>query len=140
MERGLVIVASTFLMAIWSAGACAGLMFGTDEHLRLIAPVTFQGPSGERLYLARKVTMHCFIGPYSVSDDGFVLAVSGDPRKYYPMPDAQKVKMLQASGYLPNPLPPWELSLFDKLFGNSLWLLIAGFIAYFGAKKRFGNG
>jgi hypothetical protein len=126
-----IIIASTFC----ASSANAGLVFGTDESIWFVANITVPGPVGERLYLGRKVSMHCFLAPYSVSDEGFVLGISGEPKRYIPMPSEAKVRELQAAGYLPNPLPEWKLPLINKVLGNSLWLLLAGCVGYPSIKK-----
>ena len=91
-----------------ASSAHAKLWFGAGEHIRFVANTTIPGAGGQRLYLARKLTMHSFVLPYSVKDDGYVLGVSGDSKAYHPLPEPAKLQTLQAAGYLPNPLPAWE--------------------------------
>lgn len=135
MKKLLSLSTIALIAILWVSSAHAGLMFGKNEHIRYVASTTIQGPAGERLYLARKVTMHDFLLPYSVQDEGFVLGVSGDPKKYYPFPEASKLELLQATGQLPKPLPAWELALFDQLMGHALWLFIIGITGYASIKK-----
>ena len=70
-----------------------------------------------------------------MEDRGYVLAVSGDSRKFYRLPDGEKLAALQAAGYLPRPLPEWELDTGDQIFGYSLWLFLSGLAVYLGYLK-----
>lgn len=127
-----------FAMVAWSADAHAKFYygkFGAHEQIEYVGSVTLPGPAGEKLYLARKVTMRWLFVPYSVRDDGFVLAVFGDAHKHYPMPAGARLQELQARGYLPNPLPAWRLSTFDRVTGNALWIFILVLAGSFGFKR-----
>ena len=130
MKRALVLVVTTFVVAASSASASARTLFGEGESLRHIEYVNLRGPSGEELYLGRKVLFQNFVLPYSVSDGGYVLGVVGNSRAYYPLPNPEKLKVLQSRGQLPNPLPPWELSFYDKFIGRWSWLLFCVIFAY----------
>jgi hypothetical protein len=107
------------------------MYFGTEDHLRPIQDVAFKGPKGEALYLGYKFSYHCFILPYSVSDEGYVLGVKGTDTTYYRLTKAQ-IEQLQASGQLPSPLPSYQLSTSDYVMGHMLCafpVFIAGFYA-----------
>ncbi len=79
------------------------------------------------------------MAPYNITDDGYVLGVKGSASSYYKLDDAQ-IKSLQARGLLPSPLPPYELSEIDYLFGYMLWIVLAfvavAIIVTLFAKKR----
>ncbi len=102
----------------------AKALFGTQDHLVKLQDTDLKGPAGEALYLGHKYAQHSFIAPYMLSDDGYILGVVGQNR-YFTL-DAKLVDQLQATGKLPKPLPPYEISLFDYIFGYLLWIIIAG--------------
>lgn len=136
MSKALLIFVFSLIPAIWPSTSYARNYFGANESLSRVTDVGLKGPNGEDLSLARKVTFHSFFLPYKVTDDGYVLRVEeGSYRKFYQMPDAQRVKVLQEKGYLPNPLPNWQLPLLDKFFGNLLWIFLAWCVGYLFYKK-----
>src|SRR5262249_14996577 len=92
---------------------------GTGEHLVKLQDVDFKGPRSEVLYLGYKYSYHAFLLPYRVTDDGYVLGIQGQ-KSFFKLDEA-RIKSLQASGQLPSPLPPYELSLTEYAIGNSLW-------------------
>jgi tetratricopeptide (TPR) repeat protein len=99
--------------------------FGTTEYIEKIQDTDIKGNNGEALYLGYKYSHHVFIAPYSLTDDGYILGVVGDSRRYYKL-DAATVASLQARGLLPTPLPAYGISLVDYVFGHLLWLIAAG--------------
>jgi tetratricopeptide (TPR) repeat protein len=99
------------------------VMFGDQEHLEKIVDVAIKGRDGEALYLGYKFTHHAFIAPYYLSDDGYILGVVGQKR-YYKL-DAATIEQFQARGLLPKPLPGYEISLLDYVFGYLLWIVAA---------------
>jgi hypothetical protein len=109
-----------------SAPVFAKFVFGNGETVRFVANTTITAPDGARLYLGRKITTHSFLLPYSATDDGYVLGVSGDSKRYFPLPAGAQLEKLQLQGALPKPLPAWEFSEVDWLFHHSLWLGLAG--------------
>jgi Tfp pilus assembly protein PilF len=128
------------LLAIMLGWACAlplsaapaqaaKLRFGTQDHLVKIQDVDIKGPQGEALYLGYKYSDHSFVLPYTVTDDGYILGIKGQDA-FFKLDEA-RIKSFQASGLLPSPLPPYELSLMDLVMGHLLWgvlLIIAGSI------------
>lgn len=123
---------ASLLLLIIHLPAQAGFKFGTSERIHFVANITLTGPQGERLYLGRKITENHFLMPYSIEDQGFVLGISGESKRYFPMPDAGQMVQLQKDGYLPNPLPVFEFSIVDQIFGHLLWLFLAGMALYAG--------
>jgi hypothetical protein len=85
--------------------AKAKLMFGNDETIHFIQDVTATGAQGEKLYLVYKITKTFLFAGIWLQDDGYVLGVKGEGRRYYTMPKDDELKRLQAGGFLPNPLP-----------------------------------
>jgi hypothetical protein len=111
------------------------LLFGTEESVRFVADTTIQAPAG-RLYLGHRVRMHAFLLPYYVESKGLVFGISGQDKKYIPLPPAEELASLKAAGLLPNELPRPELGALDYLFGYSLELLVVGCIGYFFIARR----
>jgi len=103
-----------------SAGHCR---VGRQENLRHIQDVDLKDAEGEPLYLGYKFTHYMACLPYSISDDGYILGVRGKDR-YIPLDDARR-EALQAQGLLPTPLPAYQISAVDKVFGYSAWALAA---------------
>jgi tetratricopeptide (TPR) repeat protein len=128
-----VILAAVALLctagSMMSPAYAGKVMFGTQEHLIKIQDVAIEGPRGETLYLGYKYSLYSFVAPYSVSNDGYILGVAGQDR-YYKL-DAKMIEDLQAKGQLPNPLPPYQLSEVDYIFGNLLWIILAGLAIWF---------
>jgi hypothetical protein len=118
------------LFGLWLAPAHAALKFGTSENIRFVANITVPGPDGEKVYLARKITQKSFLLPYSIQDDGYVIGISGESKKYYPMPQGERLEALQRAGHLPSPLPPYQLETLDLVFGYSLWIFLLGCAVY----------
>lgn len=101
------------------------ISFGVQDELRHLQDVKVVGPTGEALYLGHKLSHHWYLLPFGVKDDGYVLGVKG--KTSYFLLDEQRTKELQGRGLIPDPLPPYELSFFDYLFGNLGWVPVAGF-------------
>lgn len=121
--RGALLAAG--LLALLGAGpARAGrLMFGSDEKLHVLGePFTVPGQGSFRL--GHKVTLHFFLAGLYLSDDGYVLLPGGTTDKYLSLSDELR-RELQGDGLLPDPLPPYQISWFDYLFGYSLWIVLA---------------
>ena len=108
-----------------SAAEARKFCFGTDEELVFIQHVTAKSPKGEPLQLARKLRRDCFVAPYTITDDGYVLQVAGE-KTYYNLPP-EIVQSLQRAGQLPNPLPDYTLGWFEWSFGHLLWIVLGGF-------------
>ena len=100
-----------------------GMKFGADPDIRKIRDLSLKSNKSEALHLAHKVTFHWFWLPYKVTDDGYVLAVSGSA-KHYTL-DRSAMVSLQAQGRLPTPLPEYRLSYADYFTGNILWIALA---------------
>ncbi len=108
-----------------SGNAFAGkMMFGDNDTLHKIQDVEVTSPKGEELYLAYRTTIKFFVLGINITEQGYVLAIKdSEGQSYYPL-DGTRIKELQNSGDLPNPLPKYELTKFDYAFGYSLWILI----------------
>jgi tetratricopeptide (TPR) repeat protein len=120
------------LAALIGAGAAvapparaASWRFGTSEYLVKIQDTSIKSSSGEELYLGYKYSHHLFIVPYRMTDDGYVLGVVGNSRRYIAL-DAATIARLQAQRLLPSPLPPYSISPIDYAMGHLLWIVVAG--------------
>ena len=124
MRLPLLAVITAMLIFSTAPAAHAGkFCFGVDESLQTIQKVDVKGAEGEPLSLARKIRMDCFLLPYTVTDEGYVLA-KDDGKSYYDL-SAEQVTEFQKAGTLPDPLPEFNLSTFDLIMGHALWILIA---------------
>jgi hypothetical protein len=129
-----VVCASTSLA---SPALAAKLRFGPIEYLTKIQDTDIKSPKGETLYLGYLYTHHSFIMPYHMTDDGYVLGVTGE-KGYYPL-ESDLLKRLQAQKLLPDPLPAYSVSWIDYVFGYILWFTLGGIaiaIAYSYLKQR----
>ncbi|HRD77742.1 MAG TPA: hypothetical protein PK264_17690 [Hyphomicrobiaceae bacterium] len=121
----LVVAVATFALVGSSPAEAKKLCFGTDEHLRFVQKLDAKGPNGEPLELARKIRMECFVAPYTVADDGYVLKIVGANRYFSLTPEI--IAGMQKANQLPNPMPPYQLDTMDRIFGHLLWILIGVF-------------
>jgi hypothetical protein len=117
------IVALGILFGVFSASPANAYRFGNSEDINFIQDVGVTGPKGEKLFLAYKTSTFNFVAGANITDDGYVLGVKGDSKRYFHMPTGAEFDRLQASGLLPKPLPPYKLSFFDYLMGYLLWVI-----------------
>jgi hypothetical protein len=110
------------------------MMFGNDESISCIVDVELKGAQDEALCLAHKHSKLFVVAGVWVSDDGYVLGVKGKADTYYPLPPPDALKAIQADGLLPDPLPPYSLSMWDYAFGYSLWIVIGAMLLWYGGK------
>lgn len=135
MRTFLLTLTACLLSLLLAAPAHAGkLVFGTSEAVRFVANTTLRGPGGERLFLGRKITTQAFLLPYWAKDDGFVLGISGESSRYFPLPTGADLEKLQDAGFLPRPMPRWEMSGLDWMFGHLLWVTLLGLAGWYLAK------
>src|SRR5262245_41852692 len=113
-----------------ATAAHAKLMFGKDETIHFLQDVKLTGPNNEALYLGYKTAIQFFLAGVYVEDEGYVLGIKGDSKKFFNMPTGQELKDFQQRGLLPDPLPSYSLGFFDYLFGYSLWIVIAVVVAW----------
>ena len=120
---------SLLLVAIlWfpaSTAAHAKVMFGKDQTIHFLQDVKLTGPNQEPLFLGYMTAIQFFLAGLYVQDEGYVLGVKGDSKKFFRMPTGDELKGFQQRGLLPDPLPPYSLGFFDYLIGYSLWLVLA---------------
>ena len=109
--------------------------FGEKERLQVMADTGLKNAEGAPLVLSHKLTTHCFLVPYWQTDDGYVLGIKEDKNTYYPLPEPEKLKALQAEGLVPSPFPVWKRGIFDWLEGYLVWWCLLGFVVYRGFVK-----
>lgn len=132
-----VVLLLAFCFCLSKESHARKLAFGEDQRVQRIQDIDLTGPDGEELYLARLISTY-FVGlGVNIRDDGFVIGVKGKSKTYYPMPSDSEVYELQKEGLLPAPLPHFELSLIDYLFGYSLYILLIGSCLYYAVKSYF---
>lgn len=107
---------------------------GKQESLHEIMNIDLKGPNGEELYLGYKTTHYIAILPYAISDDGYILGVRGGTTYYKLDPD--KLQALQAAGYVPNPLPKYEIPLLDYVTAHAIWSLPILLLLWIGFRRR----
>ena len=84
---GKLLVTLAVVLLLGSGSAQAARLFfefGKDETLHSIQEVAAKGPNGEALVLAYKTTTMWFFGPVYMTDDGYVLRLKSDYKKYVP--------------------------------------------------------
>ncbi|MBU0499033.1 MAG: hypothetical protein KJ675_14765 [Gammaproteobacteria bacterium] len=108
------------------------LYFGEQEEIHKIADVNLKGGEGEDLFIGYRTRGLYLLAGIYVTDEGYVLGVTADGNKYYPLPTRDELKAFQESGLLPEKLPEYSLSPLDYIFGYSLWLIaLLGLLYYF---------
>ena len=126
IARTIVVTTALAISLVAAPPAHAGkVMFGTEDSIEKIQDTKITGPKGEKLYLAHKFSIHSFIAPYMLSDDGYVLGVDGDTTRYFALEPAMLTDF-QLRGLLPKPLPSYEIATFHYVFGYLLWEIVAG--------------
>ncbi len=114
-----------------------GGLFGKNERVQKIIDLDGKGPNGEEVFLAHKTTSYYFLMGAYLSDDGYVLGIRGKFGSYYPLNEEQ-INQYQKSGFLPTPLPKYEIPLMDWVWGFALWimLLVIAVIWFFPSKAK----
>ncbi len=136
MKKLLLLVTFAAMLGISSQANAGKVMFGQQDSIHFVANTTIAGPGGGRLFLGHLVTMQAFLLPYYVESKGLVFGISGESKKYIPLPAEQQLSELKNAGLLPKDLPTPELSIFDYVFGFSLELLVLVAVGYTVLKSR----
>lgn len=122
----LVLALCVSLLSVAPAHAGKAL-FGTRDYLNKLQNVDIKGANGEALYLGHKYSRHSFILPYRLTDDGYILGLRDDSRRYYEL-DPARIADLQRGGLLPKPLPKYEIEPIDYILGYSAWPALVAII------------
>ena len=129
MRRGLLSLAVFILMALSGQDSHAA-RFGTQDSYQHIQDLNEKGPKGEALSLGYVTTTHSFILPYKMTGN-YVLVIRSAGRDLRGRPmnishalSEEKIRQMQLSGALPNPLPPIRHTIFDYLWSYILWWCI----------------
>lgn len=112
--------------------------FGTEETIHKIEDVKLKGAKNEDLFLGYMVRVKNFLLGLYLEDAGYVLGVKGESKRYYHMPQGEELARFQRAGFLPDPLPRYEIGTLDYVFGYSLWwgLALAGLAIWWGDRKK----
>ncbi len=110
---------------------------GYRESVHRIAPVKLTSAAGENLALAYKTTRFSFVLGIYLHDGGYVLAVEGQPDKYYPLP--QDLQSFQAEGTLPSPLPAYRIPTYQYVLCFSFWWVVLPLVAVSWVMRRRGS-
>jgi hypothetical protein len=129
----LILMAALFTSIPTHAAKVAG-KFGDDDTIHKIQDVDIKSPKGDQLYLGYRTTTTYFILGVYLKKGGYVLADRHNTdNSYYPLSE-RMISDFQATGSLPKPMPKYELTIVDYLFGYSLWVLIFVIAAYYAIK------
>lgn len=125
------------LLASTSANAIP-IGFGESESIEKIQDLDIPASEtdGDSVFLAHLVSKHFFLAGIYVEDEGYVLGYEGDDSVYKPL-DSSQITMLQAAGYLPDPMPEYHIRPIDYIIGYSLWIVLAiyALLRVFGKKQ-----
>ena len=112
-----------------SQAHAAKMHFGNQDSINFIQDVDIRGAKQEQLYLGYKTSTYFFILGIYMIDHGYVLGVKNN-KAYYKLTQTQ-LSQFQQQGLLPSPLPKYQIDWFTYAIGYSLWIAIAGLIAWF---------
>ena len=123
------------------------MMFGKDQNIHIIEPkfeIPLMDAKGYQLTdslgtpirgkLAYLVEIQFFIAGVWVTDGGYIL--TNDKKTFYSISESEQ-KIIEES--INKEFPSYSLSVFDYLFGYSLWLILAGVIGYYKMKDVIRN-
>jgi len=123
MIRFFALLASLLAFVAAPASAEAAYMFGKEETIHRLQDVDVTSQDNEPLFLGYKTTTTYFIAGVSITDDGYVFGLRSDSTKYIET-TPEEIAKFQASGLLPDPLPPYKLGILDYVIGYSLWTIV----------------
>jgi hypothetical protein len=124
----ILIVAVGFAANAGSAHAF-GLKIGKAESIHHLADITERNEKGRKLNLSFKTTMVWFFGGVYLRDDGYVIGLKDDPKHYYRL-TPEKIAEWQERQILPKPMPKYEISRMDYVYGYSLWIGLVPLVLY----------
>ncbi len=104
--------------------------FGEQDDIHQIMDIELVGAENEDLVLGYKTHSYFVFAGVYMKDEGYVLGVKGNDSLYYPLPTGVELEQFQSFGYLPNPLPDYEIPLIDWLIGYSLWIILIILISW----------
>lgn len=136
MRRGLLLVAAFLCLLLPARSAGAAWQFGADETIHFIQDVTLKGANQEVLFLGYMTKTQFIIAGVYITDEGYVLGVKGESKRYYNMPTGAELAGFQKGGFLPDPLPPYSLGFWDYFIGYSLWWAIAIMIVWWAVSSQ----
>ena len=140
LVRCLFAVLAILALSATQADARRGvLQFGMQEDVHFLQNIRLKGPRGQMLYLGYITRTQNFFLPIYVTDGGYALA-TGDREGYFPVPTGAELARLQEAGALPNPLPPYRLTVGNYVMGYFLWMMLImlglGFAIYSVLRKQ----
>lgn len=123
-----------FFLALMSvsvpANAKGGGVIGERDNIHKIEDIKLTGNNGESLYLGYMTESYFLIAGVFMKDAGYVIGINGDDDAYYPMPEGEELKQLQAEGLMPKEIPSYKIPLLDYVIGFSLWLILPFILLY----------
>lgn len=130
----LLIIGITFST---TSSARGRYYFGDRDTIHFIQDIELMGAKGEALSLSYRTSINFFIAGFYLTDHGYVLSIKNSVSgSYYNLSD-ENISLYQSKGWLPNPLPVYQVELSEYLIGYSLWLILILFCLYYAAKSLF---
>ena len=127
LVRCLLAVVTILVLSGTQADARRGVLrFGMQEDIHFLQDVRLKGPRGQPLSLNYITRTRYFLAPIYVTAGGYALAIKGDRERYWNLPTGAELARLQQSGALPNPLPPYRLTVGNYVMGYFLWVMLIG--------------
>jgi hypothetical protein len=102
----------------WRAkrGAVGGQI---EERVFFIADTPLKTDDGKALFLGHRASLYKKLGlSFYIKSGGLVLGVKEDLTRYRPLPTGEELRLLQAKGELPDPLPKAKFSAMQRLRGR----------------------
>jgi|KBSMisStandDraft_5_1062788.scaffolds.fasta_scaffold117322_2 hypothetical protein len=131
MFRVIAALIAGFLSLSEARAQVVGLgRIGAQDSIHFIQDVTLKGPQNEALFLGYATRTKMFLAGVYIVDEGYVLGIKDRSSSFYPIPKGAELDRFQQAGLLPNPLPPYRLSVSDYLLGYSLWGILFIAIAW----------
>ncbi len=119
------------LFANTSLYAGIPIIHGHFQDIHKIVDVKLKGSNGDKLFLGYMTESYYIEAGVYIKDEGYILGVEGKEGSFYPMPTGNDLKSFQKNGFLPNPLPQYNIPIKDYIIGYSLWIILFLVIAYY---------
>jgi hypothetical protein len=127
------LLAILFLLLLPAARAEARMSFGTQDDIHFLQNVKLTGPNGEALLLGYMTQSRHIIAPVYMEDRGYALGLRFDQTRYFRMPTGDELRQYQKAGLLPDPLPPYRLTVGNYIMGYFLWFALGVMALIYGA-------
>ncbi|MBY0505346.1 MAG: hypothetical protein K2X03_15640 [Bryobacteraceae bacterium] len=127
----ILICAALVLVAACGKATAGKFAYGHEETIHKIVDISLKDKEGKQLFLGYKTRIQYFGAGLYLNDEGYVLGVEGEYSSYYAMPTGETLTRFQTDGLLPNPLPPYSVSVWSYLLGYSTWWILAIVLSFY---------